>query len=181
MNDNLINKNEWITIAILSAWMIFSRGFHFMDGSVMIFMIAAIFIRTQYAFWAFALLAMAIDVVVIGSQFGYDALVKYCVGSAAYYYLFFAFGAMWWMGKVYASNFMGRYIPFVVLALIGTFMYETIAAGSYYMFSGDFENPNWADWWANEPKYMLARLQQNLYYSVALLIGYFSYKKYVLR
>jgi hypothetical protein len=175
-----MTKNEWIALLILVPWMTLSRGFHFMDGSVMIFMIAAIFIRTQYVFWALAFLAMAIDIVVIGTQYGYDSLIKYCVGSAAYYYLFFAFGAMWWMGKVYASHFAGKYIPFIILALIGTFMYETIAAGSYYMFSGDFENPNWADWWANEPKYMLARLQMSLYYSISLIAVYIGYRKYVL-
>jgi len=175
-----MTKNEWVILAIIAAWMLITRGFHFMDGSVIIFMVAAVFIRTQKVFWFLTALAMAIDVIVIGTQFGYDSLIKYCVGSVAYYFLIPAFAAMWWMGKVYVSNFSGRYIPFIVLALAGTFMYETVAAGSYYVLSGDFENPNWADWWANEPKYMLARLQMSLYYSISLVAIHIGYKKYVI-
>jgi hypothetical protein len=179
--DSMTVKQKWIAIALLMAWMIPTRGYHYQDGTMMVMYILPLVTTSLYAFWGFAITAMAVDAYVISSNYGLEALITYCVGSPAYYYLFFAFGILFWMGSLYKRYFMGSYIAFFVLALVGTFGYEIIASGSYYWFSGDFVNPTWNAWLTNEPPFMYMFLQRSAFYSFALMLAYYVYNRQMLK
>lgn len=129
-----------ITLATLMAA---TRGHHFgaleylPTASWAVFFLAGIYLPSRWIFPAFLAEAALLDFAAITWE-GADSV---CV-SPAYGFLLPAYGMLWGAGRWYAARHRERAATLLPLALsvfVGTALCELISSGSFYFFSGRFE------------------------------------------
>jgi hypothetical protein len=129
-----------IVLAILMAS---TRGYHFValellpSASWAVFFLAGLYLRP---FWMFpALLAEA--AVLDFSAITWGGVSDFCV-SPAYGFLLPAYGVLWLAGRWYAGHHherMTTLFPLAASLCVGAAVCELISSGSFYFFSGRFE------------------------------------------
>jgi hypothetical protein len=132
-----------ITLATLMAA---TRGHHFggleylPTTSWAVFFLAGIYLRSRWVFPALLTEAALLDFAAIT----WGGVDSFCV-SPAYGFLLPAYGMLWGAGCWYATRHQERAATLLPLALslfVGTALCELISSGSFYFFSGRFEQTN---------------------------------------
>ncbi|MBH0181999.1 MAG: hypothetical protein HP490_10075 [Nitrospira sp.] len=132
-----------ITFAALMAA---TRGHHLgaleyvPTASWAVFFLSGIYLRSPWVFPALLAEAALLDFAAI-TWAGVD---DFCV-SPAYGFLLPAYGMLWGAGRWYAGRHSESVVTLIPLALslfMGTALCELISSGSFYFFSGRFEQTN---------------------------------------
>ena len=130
-----------ITFATLMAA---TRGHHFGALEYLptwaVFFLAGIYLRSRWVFPALLTEAALLDLAAIT----WGGVDSFCV-SPAYGFLLPAYGMLWGAGCWYATRHQERAATLLPLALslfVGTALCELISSGSFYFFSGRFEQTN---------------------------------------
>jgi|SRR5690554_1232386 len=155
----------------------FSSYIHLPDTSWASFFIAGYYIRNRLAFPALFLLSFTIDLFVIGVKDG----ASHCF-TPAYWMLMPAYGAMWFGGRFSAHRFGAsvKDLPGIFLTICGASLAaQLFSSGGYYMLSGNFIDPNIAEFAGRMERYFPGNLLSTLTWcgvAVAAHIAYFITK-----
>lgn len=166
MSSNQI-KNLAI-VAMLAALMAATRMHHFgsalhlPDASVAIFLLAGFFISTPWVFAGLLLEAGALDYVAINHL----GVSDWCV-TPAYLFLVPTYAILWFAGRYYARIHrhslpgLGAFTGISFAALNLAFV---ISNGSFYLFSGRFQNTSLAEYGADMASFYVPYLSGGLLY-----------------
>lgn len=135
-------KNSLLIAAALAFFMLLTRGSHVLsavslpDASLVLFLLAGLYLKRAGWFVVFFILAAVID-------FGVAALDPwrgFCL-TDGYWGLIPAYGAMWLGGRWLATR-RDAYaaLPYSAAALLTTAIAFVISTQTYYLFSGRFPN-----------------------------------------
>lgn len=138
-----------IALMVLTRFHHFGDALHLPDASLAVFFFAG-FYRKMVFFVFLLVLAGLIDYVAIAG--GTSA---YCI-SPAYVFLIPTYGVMWLAGR-YCSNFRlsnasGLLLSLGLLALVTTVAF-VISNGSFYLFSGRFDQLDWGHYFERTSGY----------------------------
>jgi hypothetical protein len=130
----------WI---ILAALMGVRRGYHFTpfeylpSASWAVLFLAGVYLRSFWVFAAFLVEAALLDYAAIAR----GGVNDFCI-SPAYGFLLPAYGSLWLAGRWYADRHRetaATLLPLTASLLVGAAVCELISSGSFYVFSGRFE------------------------------------------
>ncbi len=139
-----LSKFAAIFILMAATRMHFSG--HLPDASLAAFLLAGFFLDSPIAFAALLLEAGALDYLAI-SKFGVS---DFCV-TPAYWFLIPAYGVLWQAGRsLAAKGSVARFSIIPLLALTTAFL---ISNGAFFLFSGRFEDPGFAEYFAGVVRY----------------------------
>ena len=172
---NLSKTHRWIAGISLMLLMAVTRSSHLggaadlPDASWAVFFLAAFYLQSLTPFAAFMLAAWLIDLSAVQLG-GVDA---FCL-TPAYFTLVPAYGALWLAGLWYAR--MHRERPSTVPRLLGTFglgvvACELFSSGGFYLCSGYFQQPGWAQYLERTATYFPTFLATAVFYlALAVLV-----------
>lgn len=131
-----------IIAATIAFVMLLTRGSHVLtsvalpDASIVLFLLAGMFLRRLGWFVAFFMLATIID---FGAA-ALDPAQGFCLTNG-YWGLIPAYGAMW-LGGLWLSKQQNPFsaMPYACVALLTSFVAFVISTQTYYLFSGRFPN-----------------------------------------
>ncbi|MES2636488.1 MAG: hypothetical protein V4605_04120 [Pseudomonadota bacterium] len=145
MQNNLIFPKQLIIAAVITFFMLLTRGSHVLthvslpDASLVLFLLGGLFLKRTTWFAALFVLATVID---FGAA-AFDPTQGFCLTNG-YWGLIPAYGAMWlggvWLTKqkdVFAAN-TNAVLSYVLVSLCTTFIAFVISTQTYYLFSGRF-------------------------------------------
>jgi hypothetical protein len=153
----------------LATLMAATRGHHFSaleslpTASWAIFFLAGVYLRPRWAFPAFLAEAALLDFAAVT----WGGVDSFCV-SPAYGFLLPAYGMLWGAGYWYAGRHEERAATLLPLALsvfVGTALCELISSGSFYLFSGRFEETNLIQFASRFVKYFPWSFSAVLFYT----------------
>lgn len=128
---------------VLAILMGVTRGYHFPSfdhlpsASWAVFFLAGIYLHARWVLPALIAETALLDVVVVT----WGGVDNFCV-SPAYGFLLPAYGTLWFAGHWYAGahrDAVTTLRPLTVSLLVGAVACELISSGSFYFFSGRFE------------------------------------------
>lgn len=137
------SRTQIVSGIALATLMAATRGHHFgtlehlPSASWAVFFLAGIYLSSRWVFPALLAEAAVLDVVAIT----WGGVDNFCV-SPAYGFLLPAYGALWCAGRWYVGRHQERVITLLPLAVslcLGAALCEVISSGSFYFFSGRFE------------------------------------------
>lgn len=155
-----------ITFAMLMAA---TRGHHFgaleyvPTASWAVFFLAGIYHSSRWIFPMLLAEAALLDFAA-GAWGGIDS---FCV-SPAYGFLLPAYGMLWGAGRWYAWRHQEKtatLLPLTVSLFVGTILCELISSGSFYFFSGRFEQTNLIQFASRFAKYFPWSFSAVLFYT----------------
>lgn len=123
-----------------------TRGHHFgalesiPTASWAVFFLAGIYLSSRWVFPALLAEAALLDFAAVT----WGGVDSFCV-SPAYGFLLPAYGMLWASGRWYARHHQEKVTTLLPLALsvcVGSALCEFISSGSFYFFSGRFEDTN---------------------------------------
>ncbi|CAB1368358.1 conserved membrane protein of unknown function [Denitratisoma oestradiolicum] len=145
--------------AVLISLMVLTRGHHFPllrnivpGASWAVFFLAGMYLNAPLALAGFLGLAVGIDYAAIE----WGGTRAFCV-SPAYIALLPAYASLWLAGRGYRLGWGLERIaplPLVFCGLLGTLVCDVISSGSFYLYSGRFAYPNWAEYLARSAQHL---------------------------
>ena len=152
-----------IALMVLTRFHHFGDALHLPDASLAVFFFAG-FYRKKALFIFLLIMAGLIDYVAIA-----NGTSSWCV-SPAYVFLIPTYAVMWFAGR-YCSAFkslnmteLAMQLGLLILAASAAF---AISNGSFYVFSGRYEDVTWAHYLARVTQYYLPYVGYTLAYAVA--------------
>jgi hypothetical protein len=137
-----------------------SQYVHLPDTSWASFFIAGYYIRSRLVFPALFLLALVIDLAVIGLTGG----SSFCF-TPAYWMLLAAYGAMWLAGRFAQARLDTNFavLPKLLLLICGaTLAADLLSSGGFYWLSGRFADPTIAEFVVRTQRYFPGTLVATL-------------------
>lgn len=121
----------------------FGDALHLPDASMAVFFLGGLWLRRHLGFFAFLVLAVAIDWIAIQAQ-GKSFFEHYCV-TPSYAFLPLAYAALWYGGRWYAERLQAT--PRALLGALGVGLIAAsvsflISNGAFYWLGGRYEDPN---------------------------------------
>lgn len=173
-------RNQLIIGVILALLLVTTRGHHFSSlhnlpsASWAIFFIAGFYLRQAWVLPALFGLAGALDFAAVT----WGGVSNFCV-SPAYAFLLPAYSALWMAGRWYSGKFQFAWstlMPLFVAVFLGAAMCEVFSSGGFYIFSGRFAEPTFAEFGSRLVMYFPHSLQSVFFYVgiTALLHTLFS-------
>lgn len=156
-------RQQYAIGGILALLLVATRGHHFStlhnllpSASAAVFFLAGMHLRPLVGFAALCALAACADYAAII----WGGVSSFCI-SSAYSALLPAYASLWLAGRLYAHRYGLNTIALLPLAasvFIGAVLSELISSGSFYVFSGRFAEPSWAEFAARFAQYIPATL-----------------------
>lgn len=150
----LTNKQQWLLGGVLLSVMLITRSnaaFHLADASWAIFFLAGFYLRSFHAFGIFMVAAIGVDYVSM-SQSGND----FCLTSA-YAGIIPAYGALfaagYWFSRQFDGETWSNLFKLGIAVVLGFSVSEIISSGSFYLFSGYFNEISFAEFGGRLLKY----------------------------
>lgn len=145
--------------AVLISLMVVTRGHHFPllsnivpGASWAVFFLAGMYLNSSLALAGFLGLALGLDY----AATDWGGTSAFCV-SPAYVALLPAYASLWLAGRGYRLGWGLERIttlPLAFCGLLGTLVCDVISSGSFYLYSGRFADPNWAEYLARSAQYL---------------------------
>ncbi|MCF6324416.1 MAG: hypothetical protein L3J89_08850 [Gammaproteobacteria bacterium] len=171
----LSTRNQLAIGIALALLIIITRGHHFASlhnlpgASWAVFFLAGVYLRPVLVLPAFLALTWTLDF--IAFQWGGGS--NFCF-SPAYILLLPAYSALWLAGRWYAKRHCFEWrtlLPLTLAAFIGAVICELFSSGGFYLFSGRFPDPSWAEFAARQLKFSPPYLQSlSFYIAIAALV-----------
>lgn len=164
----LSKTHYWTVGAVLLSLLALTRSGHLgtpvdlPDASWAIFFLAGFYLRSLRWFPVFMLAAWLIDLAAVR----YAGVDPFCL-TPAYFTLVPAYGALFLAGRVYAGMHRERIATLLPLAgvfLGGVVLCELFSSGGFYLFSGYFTDPSWAQYLERTLTYFPSFLSTTLLY-----------------
>lgn len=143
---------------------------HLPDTSLASFFVLGFLVRRAMAFAGLFLLAVGIDLLVIG-WFGQSS---YCF-TPAYWMLLPAYGTMWIAGRLGAEKIgvAPSTLPVLLLLLVGaTLVSQLFSSGGFYFLGGRFADPSLAGFMPRLARYFPLTLYATLLWSGVAAVAY---------
>ncbi len=181
---NVSRVHQYYVFFILILLLIITRGHHFTrvdqlpGASWAVFFLAGIYLQPKWMPLALLGCVFGLDILPLVFNDGHLAITfnretAYCL-TPAYFFLFPAYGALWLSGHWYASRHSFQWqtlIPLSTAFLVGAVMCELISSGSFYFFSGYFDEPTLVEFASRVLRYFPPYLQSMLFYlTVAIFL-----------
>lgn len=140
------SRSQIVLGIALATLMAANRGNHFgaleylPTASWAVFFLAGIYLSARWVFPALLAEAAVLDFAAIT----WGGVDDFCM-SPAYGFLLPAYGMLWGAGRWYAGRHLenlATLFPLAVSVFVGTALCELISSGSFYFFSGRFEQTN---------------------------------------
>jgi len=171
----LSTRNQLAIGIALALLIIITRGHHFASlhnlpgASWAVFFLAGVYLRPVLVLPAFLALTWALDFI----AFQWGGVSDFCL-SPAYILLLPAYGALWLAGRWYAKRHCFEWrtlMPLTLAAFMGAVVCELFSSGGFYLFSGRFPDPSWAEFAARQLKFFPPYLQSlSFYIAIAALV-----------
>lgn len=172
----LSSRNQLYLGLFLAVLLLGTRSTHFTalhhlpSAAWAVFFLVGVFLRPAWAFPLFYGAVSISDILSIALSDG----PHYCVFTPAYAMLLPAFGALWFAGRLYARFHQDRLatLPFLtVTVLIGAVVAELLSSGGFYVFSGRFADPTFAEFGTRFVRYFPANLKLiSIYMGFAVIL-----------
>ena len=165
----------WVGLA-LGLVMAATRGQHaavlghpLPDASLAVFFLAGVYLRPAWVFAALFLDGMLIDIAAVT----WGGVSGFCI-SPAYVFLVPAHAALWAAGRWYAGHHSYRVatlLPLAAAVFGAAVAAELLASGSFYLFSGRFEDLSLAELISRLLRYFPSSLEALAFYTgIAALV-----------
>lgn len=166
-----------VVAAVLILMMAATRSSHFgsalslPDASLAVFFIAGFYLLSKR--WLLLFLAEAALVDYLSITYGGSGS-SWCV-TPAYAMLLPTYAVLWWSGRWYAQRhrFAWRTLMPLLLSMgIAVFVAFQLSSGSYYLFSGRFPEPSWAEYGGRIALYFPSYLYSAVLYVAVFAVAY---------
>jgi hypothetical protein len=168
-------RHQSIIALLLALLMLVTRGHHDLspvhlpDASWAVFFLAGLYLRPNWLFAAYFLLAASMDYVAIT----WGGVSSFCVTNA-YFFLIPAYWMLWFAGRSYSpKQDLSRkdLLPLALYALAGTLLCELLSSGGFYFFSGRYVDPTLDEFVNRLATYLPGSLtHQAIYLGLAALV-----------
>lgn len=159
-----LSKTNQIIIGLILAMLVFvTRGNHIASlsnlpaASLAVFFLAGFYLRAKWVFPALLALCFGIDFYAITK----GGVSSFCV-SPAYGLLIPAYAALWFAGRWFSQRYTfsaKALLPLVGSVLASATVSELLSSGGFYLFSGRFANPTFAEFGGRLAKYFPHQLE----------------------
>lgn len=166
--NTLSARTQWIIAFVLVFFIVMTRSQHFaslhnLPGATWaMFFLAGIYLRPAWALPALLGLTWFIDF----AAFTWGGASDFCL-TPAYGMLIPAYSALWFTGRFYARKhrFQWQTLPWLFGSMVvGAAICELFSSGGFYVFSGHFEQPSFAEFGQRLMQYFPAYLQSITFY-----------------
>ncbi len=137
------------------------------DASLAVFFLAGLYLRSVWFFAGFVVQAALIDYAALAGAAG-----DWCI-SPAYPFLLPTYASLWFAGRWYARRHRADWrtvLPFAGALCVGVVTAFLISNGSFFVFSGYFDNTGWTGYLAGVVEYLPSYAATAVVY-VALALG----------
>lgn len=173
------SKIQFVVLAILAFFMVLTRGGHALtsvslpDASLVLFLIAGIYLRHIGWFVGLFLMAALID-------FGSAALnpaQAFCLTNG-YWGLIPSYGVMWLAGRwLHGQKNALAFMPFMLTVAVSSLMAFIISTQTYYLYSGRFPSASLWESLQHGWIYLPAWMTYTLVYALVFLAAMHSARK----
>ncbi|MGJ8692074.1 MAG: hypothetical protein ACSHW0_06295 [Thalassotalea sp.] len=165
---------------LLTLLMLATRTHHFSafdqlpSASIAIFFLAGMYLRSLKSFWFFYILSIVID---LASSY-YRGQLGDCL-TVSYPALAFSYAAMFaagfysranWLKQPAVLNIALNVLKICIALFVASSIAFLISNGSYYLFSGKFPEPNWAEYTLRVDKYYFRSISNPVFYVICAVV-----------
>jgi hypothetical protein len=160
-----------ITLAVLMA---VTRGYHFdflsqlPSASWAAFFLAGVYVGSHWMFLALLAEAAGLDVIAVT----WGGVDNFCM-SPAYIFLLPAYGALWGVGRWYASRHhegLMTLLPMTMSVLVGASLCGVLSGGGFYFYSGRFQDTDMGEFGDRLIRFFPYELSSLVFYVGAAVI-----------
>lgn len=159
---------QFIIGFVLVLLMVSTRGHHFATLALLpgaswaVFFLAGVYLRSQWVLPGLLALTWLLDF----AAFTWGNTSGFCL-TRAYVFLLPAYSALWFGGRWYARNYHFEWRSLITLSvgvLVSATVCELFSSGSFYFFSGRFDDPALIEFGSRLLKYFPSYLQSLFFY-----------------